>query len=48
MTGRRRQESVTGLRVLDALNGFTAEKAENGRQDAENLAFGYMDAQGGH
>ncbi|MDL5204953.1 hypothetical protein [Streptomyces sp. ALI-76-A] len=48
MTGRRSQESVTGLRVLEALYGFTAEKAEDGRHNAENGAFGYVDAVRGH
>jgi hypothetical protein len=44
----RSQESVTGLRVLDALNGFTADQAEDGRHYAENLPFGYVDAESGH
>jgi hypothetical protein len=45
---RRGQKSVTGLRVLDALNGFTTDQTEDSGDHAENLPFGYVDAESGH
>lgn len=48
MSRGRSQQSITGLRVLDALNGFTANQAEDSRNHAENLPFGYVDAVRGH
>lgn len=38
------QESVTGRRVLDSLNGFTTSQAEDGCDHAEHLAHGHVNA----
>ena len=43
MNRRRGQKSVTGLAVLDALNGFTADQGQDGPDDAGGLALGHID-----